>query len=149
MRVTNRRSSSPMNTVNAARCAFMSSSSDTETGKDYTFTITDRTDASIRDAVSGAQAKVQENLRSAVGVFQSVSLTAGQTLRCEAGAEILLLSGSAVTAGPFSDVTTGESMAAGAAIEANHLLLAGEDEAALQANDAVRLLVRGGCTLAG
>ena len=111
--------------------------------------ITDRTDQSIRDAVSGAQAKVQENLRSAVGVFQSVSLTAGQTLRCEAGTEILLLSGSAVTTGPFADVTTGETLSADSAITANHLLLAGEDAAALQAKDAVRLMVRGGCQLAG
>lgn len=111
--------------------------------------ITEQTDASIRDAVSAAQKEIRQDLSEQGGGFHAVRLTAGQTLRCELGAELLLTDGSAVTAGAFTDTTAGEALAPESAVPANHLLLASEDGAALKASGDVILMVRGEVTLAG
>ena len=103
--------------------------------------ITDYTDAQIRAAVSDAQGRVQEQIRAAAGVFQSVSLTAGQTLTCEPGTEVVLLSGSVAASGDLTDTTLGEVFTDGE-MAVNHLYLAGENAGLPAAGDAA-LMVRG------
>lgn len=103
--------------------------------------ITDRTDEQIRAAVSDAQGRVQEQIRAASGAFQSVQLSAGQTLSCEPGTEVLLTSGSVTASGDLTDTTLGEALTDGA-LAVNHLYLAG-DSAVLTANGAAALMVRG------
>ena len=103
--------------------------------------ITDQTDAQIRAAVSDAQGSVQSQIRAAAGVFESVSLAAGQTLACEPGTEVVLLSGSVTAAGAFTDTTLGEAVTDGA-VAVNHLYLAGDNAVLTAAADAA-LMVRG------
>ena len=103
--------------------------------------ITDYTDAQIRAAVSDAQGRVQAQIRAAAGVFETVRLTAGQTLTCEPGIEVVLLSGSVTASGSFTDTTLGEALSDGE-IAANHLYLAGDNAVLTAAGDAA-LMVRG------
>ena len=103
--------------------------------------ITDYTDSQIRAAVSDAQGRVQAQIRAAAGVFQSVNLTDGQTLSCEPGTEVVLLSGSVTAAGDFTDTTLGEALIDGE-MAVNHLYLAGEN-AVLTASGDAALMVRG------
>ena len=103
--------------------------------------ITDYTESQIRAAVSDAQGRVQEQIRAAAGVFQSVNLTAGQTLTCEPGAEVVLLSGSVMASGDLTDTTLGEALSDGE-LAVNHLYLAGENAVLTAAGDAA-LMVRG------
>ena len=103
--------------------------------------ITDYTDAQIRAAVSDAQGRVQEQIRAAASVFQSVNLSAGQTLTCEPGTEAVLLSGSVAASGDFTDTTLGEALIDGE-MAVNHLYLAGENAVLTAAGDAA-LMVRG------
>ena len=108
--------------------------------------ITDRTDSSIQSAVSTAKTQVEESAREAMGVFRPVELTAGQTLRCDPGAEVLLTAGTAVSAGDFTDTTAGEPLAPQNAMAVNHLYLAGEG-ASLQTAEGASVMVRGGYTV--
>ena len=103
--------------------------------------ITDYTDAQIRAAVSDAQGRVQAQIRAAAGVFETVRLTAGQTLACESGTEVVLLSGSAAASGDLTDTTLGEAVTDGA-VAVNHLYLAGDNAVLTAAADAA-LMVRG------
>ena len=91
--------------------------------------------------LSDAQGRVQEQIRAAAGVFQSVSLTAGQTLTCEPGTEVVLLSGSVAASGDLTDTTLGEVFTDGE-MAVNHLYLAGENAVLTAAGDAA-LMVRG------
>ena len=50
----------------------------------------------------------------------------GESVQCSAGAQLLFRSGSAAATGELADLTTGESLAAGSALTANHLYLAAE-----------------------
>ena len=103
--------------------------------------ITDYTDSQIRAAVSDAQGRVQAQIRAAAGVFQSVNLTDGQTLSCEPGTEVVLLSGSVAASGDLTDTTLGEVFTDGE-MAVNHLYLAGENAVLTAAGDAA-LMVRG------
>lgn len=103
--------------------------------------ITDYTDSQIRAAVSDAQGRVQAQIRAAAGVFETVRLTAGQTLACEPGTEAVLLSGSVAASGDLTDTTLGEALNEGA-LSANHLYLAGDNAVLTAAGDAT-LMVRG------
>ena len=103
--------------------------------------ITDYTDAQIRAAVSDAHGRVQEQIRAAAGVFQCVSLSEGQTLSCEPGTEVVLLSGSVTASGDLTDTTLGEALIDGE-MAVNHLCLAGENAVLTAAGDAT-LMVRG------
>ncbi len=103
--------------------------------------LTDQTDAQIRAAVSNAQGRVQSQIRAAAGVFEPVQLTAGQTLSCEPGTEVVLPAGSATASGAFTDATLGEAVTDGA-VAVNHLYLAGDNAVLTAAGDAA-LMVRG------
>ncbi len=79
--------------------------------------------------------------------FVSVSLTNGQTLKGSVGCEIILRSGSVSASGSLSDVTDGRTLAAGAALTANHLCLVGAQGDGVKAASSVTLLVRGAYTV--
>ena len=72
----------------------------------------------------------------------AVSLSQGQTLRCGAGCEIVLRSGSATASAALSDVTAGQDLAASGALTANHLNVAA-DSTGVTATAAASILVRG------
>ena len=83
----------------------------------------------------------ESQIRAAAGVFQSVKLSAGQTLTCEPGTEVVLLSGSVTASGDLTDTTLGEALSEGE-LAVNHLYLAGEEAVLTAAGDAA-LMVRG------
>ena len=87
-------------------------------------------------------AAAAELLHSAPGEFATVELTAGQTLRCAAGSQLLTVSGSVQALGAFSDTTAGSAVASGGALGANHLCLATED-GGVRAASAATVLVSG------
>ena len=105
--------------------------------------LTDQLDARINAAVANAQAEVQSSAQAAAGVYHAVDLTAGKTIRCDAGTELLLLSGKATASGAFADATSGEALASGGSLTVNHLYLAAENGASVRADGAVSLMVRG------
>ena len=74
--------------------------------------------------------------------FTALTLSGGQSLKCSAGCEIVLRSGSAAAKGALSDVTAGTSLASGDALTANHLCVAAES-GGVSASGSVSLLVRG------
>ncbi|MGI6605065.1 MAG: hypothetical protein ACOX2S_08565 [bacterium] len=83
---------------------------------------------------------------------QVLELEAGETLRAEAGAEIILRAGKAVAVtgpqGGIADLTAGRDIQAGEVIPANHLLLVPRsDGRGLTTSTPVVLLVRGGVTV--
>ena len=86
----------------------------------------------------------ENRLRSSTpGEFTELSLSSGQTLRCNAGGELLLRSGSATALGSLADTTAGSSLAEGGALTANHLYLCAEDNSGLSATGSVTVLVSG------
>ena len=105
--------------------------------------LTDQLDARINAAVANAQAEVQSSAQAAAGVYHAVELTAGKTIRCDAGTELLLLSGNATASGAFADATAGEALASGGSLTVNLLYLAAENGASVRADGAVSLMVRG------
>ncbi|MHB8758180.1 MAG: hypothetical protein ACYC6V_09250, partial [Bacillota bacterium] len=80
-------------------------------------------------------------------VLQVISLTAGQQLVADAGAEIILRAGKATAiaaAGGVADLTAGKDLKSGEAIVANHLLLIPRsDGRGLKAGTDLVLIVRG------
>lgn len=95
------------------------------------------------DLQSRLDAAASEMLSSAPGEFAQVELSAGQTLQCAAGSQILPVRGSlSLSEGALSDTTAGAAAAAGQRLEANHLYLSTE-AAALRADAAAAVLVSG------
>lgn len=82
------------------------------------------------------------------GVWQTVTLSAGQSISAQEGVQVLLRTGTAKAGGALVDLTTGQNLAAGGAISANHLYLLPQDGACLTASGAVTVLVRGSYTIA-
>lgn len=70
---------------------------------------------------------VQNSLADAAGAFEAVSLAEGEGTPCPAGTQLLFRSGTAAATAALTDLTTGESLAAGSALTANHLYLATDD----------------------
>lgn len=80
---------------------------------------------------------------STPGEFTELSLSSGQNLRCSAGGEFLLCSGSAKALGSLADTTAGSSVADGGSLTANHLYMSAEDSGGLSASGSVTVLVSG------
>lgn len=70
---------------------------------------------------------VQNSLADAAGAFEAVSLAEGEGMPCPAGTQLLFRSGTAAATTALTDLTTGETLAAGSALAANHLYLATDD----------------------
>ena len=94
-------------------------------------------EADLKERLDAAAA---EMLSSAPGEFVQVELTAGQTLRCAVGTQLLPVRGTLAAAGPMSDTTAGSALAAGDALSANHLYLATEAGGASAAGTATVLV---------
>ena len=85
-----------------------------------------------------------DKLRSSTpGEFTELTLSSGQTLRCNAGGELLLRSGSAKALGSLADTTGGSSVAEGSSLTSNHLYMCAEDSSGLSASGSVTVLVSG------
>ncbi len=97
-------------------------------------------EAELKQQLSDAAAQMRS---STPGEFAELTLTAGQTLRCGAGCEILLRSGSASAAGELADTTAGAGVSAGSALSANHLYAAVNDSSGITAGSSVKALVSG------
>ncbi len=100
-------------------------------------------DSQIAAAMEKLERSFQEELASATGTFEVVTLKSGQTFSGGSGCEILFRSGTAVSVGSLIDVSTGNSVAAGVALAANHLYMASDAESGLKASADVTLLARG------
>lgn len=96
----------------------------------------------LEQKIAGMSASLEGN-------FSQVNLASGKTLKGSVGCEIILRSGSAVSAGSgtLSDVTGGSAISAGNAVSANHLLVAGTEGDGVKASGAVILLVKGSYTI--
>ena len=70
---------------------------------------------------------VQNSLADAAGAFEAVSLAEGEGTPCPAGTQLLFRSGTAAATAALTDLTPGETLAAGSALTANHLYLATDD----------------------
>ena len=89
-------------------------------------------------------AAAEDQLRSSTpGEFTELSLSNGQTLRCNAGGEFLLRSGSAKALGSLADTTAGSSVSDGGNLSTNHLYMCAEDSGGLSASGSVTVLVSG------
>lgn len=80
--------------------------------------------------------------------FRQVTLRRGQTLSAEAGCEIVLRSGTAeCTVDGLIDSTDAQTLEQDDDLEQNHLYLVADKGEVLQANGAVKLLVKGSCSV--
>ena len=84
--------------------------------------------------------------------YTLVSMTGGQTMSLEVGCEVLLRVGSvtvkANTSPALIDLTTGGTVNSGASLAKNHLYMATIADRTLTASGNVKLLVRGGYSIA-
>lgn len=85
------------------------------------------------------------------GVYQVVTLNAGQTLTGGAACEFLLRSGTATCVSDSSpglvDMTDGSTLANGGALKANHLYLGTIEGRGVRASTSVTIMVRGSYTI--
>ena len=80
--------------------------------------------------------------------WQTVTLSAGKTLKLDAGTQVIVRTGSASAAGTgLTDVTAGSRLTAGDTAVASHLFMATQDGAGLKAGASARVLVSGGYTV--
>lgn len=77
------------------------------------------------------------------GEFAELSLSAGQTVSCSAGAEIVLRSGNAQASGSLVNTTAGSSVSSGSGLTANHLYMAVEDGSGVTSGSGAVILVSG------
>ena len=118
--------------------------------------LTDVKEPELADAYSvKASAAVEElknnlpasDIAGITGDYVSAELTAGQTLKCEAGTEVLLRSGKATASAVLTDVTDGSQLEAGQALATNHLYLTRMDGGAVTASGGAALMIRGEYTI--
>lgn len=110
-------------------------------------TMMDQYQSALNSAVDAAETRFSNELSSAAGSYQTVTLAAGQTLNGGAGTEVLLRSGSATASSALTDSTAGSTLGAGGSLTANHLYFVQTDGAAVRAANAVTLMVRGGYSI--
>lgn len=111
-------------------------------------TLTPKLQAEFQTKIDQQSQLLEEQIASANTTvnFSAVTLAAGQTLRCGAGCEIVLRSGTATAVGVLSDVTAGTALNAGATLTQNHLCLAAAS-GGVTASSRVSLLARGSYTI--
>ncbi len=104
--------------------------------------IKEYVEAKISEVSSGGEAQSSES-------FKVVNMTAGQTMICSAGAELILRMGSAgiiaTEKGGIADTTAGFDLSHGTAMPSNHLLIVPlSDGRGIVANNDVIVMVKGG-----
>lgn len=110
-------------------------------------TMMDQYQSALNSAVGTAETRFSDELSSAASTYQTVTLSAGQTLRGGAGTEVLLRSGSAVASAVLTDSTAGSTLAAGGSLTANHLYFVQTDGVAVRTEAGATLMVRGGYSI--
>ena len=126
--------------------------------KSYMDTVKSDVLGKLNTAIANAENDLMNKFASSGNangtLFISVSLPEGKTLSCQAGTEILLRSGSAVSVASSSagltDSTDGVSLtSSGKALSVNHLYMAQAAGAGVKSSSGtVTLLVRGAYTVA-
>lgn len=102
-------------------------------------------------SLDGRLSALEQRVEAAEGVvaaanYTALSLKSGESLRLEAGSELLLRSGSASCGAALTDLSGTAALAAGQALTPNHLYLADAACSVTVSADAL-LLVRGGYSL--
>lgn len=108
--------------------------------------------ATAAEPGSDADPLVAKSYVDKLVALRVLELKAGETLRAEAGAELVLRAGRAVAVtgpqGGLADLTAGRDIQGGEAVPANHLLLVPRaDGRGVKALTPAVLLVRGGATV--
>ncbi|MEG1730908.1 MAG: hypothetical protein RRY47_04980 [Oscillospiraceae bacterium] len=141
--------------IGAYAASNFGSQSDPLVAKSYlTDTLTPQLQASfatkLDQQVQQLEAEIQNAGGAAAGNFKTVSLSAGQTLKCGLGSEIVLSSGSVSSAGSagLSDLTDGVALAVGKSVVANHLCVAIGEGDGVKASSSATVLVRGAYKIA-
>ncbi|SHH85864.1 hypothetical protein SAMN02745823_01226 [Sporobacter termitidis DSM 10068] len=102
-------------------------------------------DAKINSFKSDIDGKLSGSTAQA-SAFTLVTLDKNQTLTCGVGTELLLRIGTATATGSapaLVDSTSGSTLSAGGALEANHMYMVSIQGNGLKATAAVKVLVRG------
>lgn len=95
----------------------------------------------LQNQIDSAKANIYS---TASGEFTELSLSAGQKIRCGAGSQLLLCSGSATSISSITDTTSGGNVNAGNTISINHLYLVPESDGGFAiGNNGGKVLVSG------
>ncbi|MBR6771771.1 MAG: hypothetical protein IKM29_00090 [Clostridia bacterium] len=100
--------------------------------------------ALLEKAVSERLAQVEVKVPSEAAVYRTVTLTAGQTLYCNEGAEFFLREGSGSSVAGLLDVPAGTVRANGEALAANTLYIAPASGSGIKAGSNATVFIRGG-----
>lgn len=103
--------------------------------------------ALLEEAISERLMTVTVSVPTEAAAFRTVTLTAGQTLSCEEGAEFFLRSGSGKCLSSLLDVPSGSLVPDGTALGQNVLYVAPEKNCGLTADSDVSVFIRGACTV--
>ncbi|MDR2360394.1 MAG: hypothetical protein LBD85_03810 [Oscillospiraceae bacterium] len=118
--------------------------------------VTPALKAEAKDTLDAKLAELEAQLDGHTGgsgssVFEVVSVSAGQRVRCSAGAEIIARVGSVVCAADSSpglvDSTDGKTIDNGSALTKNHLYAVTIEGNGFRASDSAKVLIRGGYTI--
>lgn len=112
-------------------------------------TLTPKLQQQFQTQLDNQVQALEQKISSSGGSFSVVNLSAGQTLSCSGGCEIILRSGNASASGSsgLSDVTDGQALSVGSALAANHLCVAASQGDGVYSSSGAVLLVRGGYTI--
>ncbi len=105
--------------------------------------ITDSWEQTINDLRAELRASLAGGTVSADSVFVPVTVYEGQTLTCQAGAELLVRTDGGVVRGGLSDTTAGTAAADGQYVYINHMYAVPSDGAGIIAYADLTVLVRG------
>lgn len=103
--------------------------------------------ALLEKAVSERLAQIEVTVPSEAAVFRTVTLTAGQTIYCNEGAEFFLRSGSGNSVAGLLDVPAGAAKANGEALSANTLYIAPAAGCGMKASSNATVFIRGGYSI--
>lgn len=96
----------------------------------------------LSDTVADYEDQVTKALSGAQAAFQTKTLAKGERFTPGAGRELLCVSGSFTALGSLSDTTSGQSVAAGQALELGHLYITTADNAGCTATAAASVMSR-------
>ncbi|MBR4942347.1 MAG: hypothetical protein IKZ19_10155 [Clostridia bacterium] len=103
--------------------------------------------ALLEDAISQRLMTVDVTVPTEADVFRTVTLTAGQTLACNEGAEFFLRSGSATCVSSLLNVPAGTLTDSGADLGRNVLYISPNAGCGLTATENASVFIRGGYTV--
>ena len=109
-------------------------------------------DKKVAELTAEFEAQIRELEKKRSGfeggdVFATVTLSSGQSLTCEEGAEIMLRSGTAEAIAGLSDLTSGENLSLSGGLMKNHMYVVLSSGGGISAKSEVTALVRGTYTI--